>query len=144
MHQPPRLRAARPMAALALAAALLLPSAAPAAAADPLILSVGTDQKLETLNPWHSITVADYEIFQLQYELLVGFGQNLEPVPGFADKWESSADGMTHTFHIRDGMKWSDGEPATCEDARWTYQFVLDVGGLRGRLRRAPATSSRT
>ena len=25
---------------------------------------------------------------------------------------------MTHTFHIRDGMKWSDGEPATCEDAR--------------------------
>ena len=42
---------------------------------------------------------------------------------------------MTHTFHIRDGMTWSDGEPATCEDARWTYQLVLDsleteYGGL--------------
>ena len=46
---------------------------------------------------------------------------------GFADRWESSADKQTHTFHIREGMKWSDGEPATCEDARWTYQFVLDV-----------------
>jgi peptide/nickel transport system substrate-binding protein len=115
------------MAALALAAALLLPSAGPAAAADPLILKVGTDQKLDTLNPWQSITVADFEMYQLQYELLVGFGQNLEPVPGFADKWESSTDGMTHTFHIREGMKWSDGTPATCEDARWTYQFVLDV-----------------
>jgi len=127
MHQPRPLRAVRSLAALALAAGLLLPSAAPAAAADPLILRIGTDQKLETLNPWHSVTVADYEIFQLQYELLVSFGQDLAPAPGFADTWESSADAMTHTFHIRDGMKWSDGEPATCEDARWTYQFVLDV-----------------
>ena len=58
------------------------PRRIPAAAAEPLILRVGTDQKLETLNPWHSVTVADYEIFQLQYDLLVGFGQNLEPVPG--------------------------------------------------------------
>jgi peptide/nickel transport system substrate-binding protein len=92
-----------------------------------LVLKVGTDQKLETLNPWHSVTVADYEIFQVQYELLVSFGNDLSPAPGFADTWESSTDGMTHTFHIRSGMKWSDGEPATCEDARWTYQFVLDV-----------------
>ncbi|MCJ7711116.1 MAG: ABC transporter substrate-binding protein [Chloroflexi bacterium] len=127
MHQPARLRAARPFAALAMAAALLLPSAAPVVAADPLILRVGTDQKLETLNPWHAVTVADYEIFQIQYDLLVSFGQDLQPAPGFADTWESSPDAMTHTFHIREGMKWSDGEPATCEDARWTYQFVLDV-----------------
>jgi peptide/nickel transport system substrate-binding protein len=122
-----RAKGARPVAALLLTASVLLPSAIPATAADPLILRVGTGQKLATLNPWHSITVADYEIFQLQYEMLVSFGQNLEPVPGFADKWESSADKMTHTFHIREGMVWSDGEPATCEDARWTYQFVLDA-----------------
>jgi peptide/nickel transport system substrate-binding protein len=127
MHQPPRSRFVRPLAALALVAGLLAPAATPVAAADPLVLRVGTDQKLETLNPWHSVTVADYEVFQLQYEMLVGFGQNLEPAPGFADRWESSEDGMTHTFHIREGMTWSDGEPATCEDARWTYQFVLDV-----------------
>ena len=127
MHQPPRSRAVRSIAALALAAGLLLPAATPASAADPLILRVGTDQKLEILNPWQSITVADYEVFQLQYDLLVGFGQDLQPAPGFADKWESSADKMTHTFHIREGMVWSDGQPATCEDARWTYQFVLDV-----------------
>ena len=127
MPQAPSHRAVRSIAALALAAAMLLPAAAPVAAADPLILRIGTDQKLQTLNPWHSVTVADYEIFQIQYELLVGFGQDLGPAPGFADTWESSADAMTHTFHIREGMKWSDGEPATCEDARWTYQFVLDV-----------------
>ena len=96
-----RAKGARPVAALLLTASVLLPSALPATAAEPLILRVGTGQKLATLNPWHSITVADYEIFQLQYEMLVSFGQDLEPVPGFADKWESSADKMTHTFHIR-------------------------------------------
>ena len=127
MPQPQRARAVRRLAALGLALGLLAPAAIPAVAADPLILRVGTDQKLETLNPWHSVTVADYEIFQLQYDLLVSFGANLEPAPGFAESWESSTDGMTHTFKIRDGMTWSDGQPATCEDARWTYQFVLDV-----------------
>jgi peptide/nickel transport system substrate-binding protein len=127
MLQSPRQRHLRALAALALAAGLLVPAAAPAAAAGPLTLRVATDQKLETLNPWHSVTVADYEVFQIQYEMLVGFGINLEPVPGFADTWSASADKMTHTFHIRDGMKWSDGQPATCEDARWTYQLVLDA-----------------
>jgi peptide/nickel transport system substrate-binding protein len=117
----------RPLLAAAL---LIVPSlvfAGGARAQEPLILRAGTDQDLETLNPWHSITYADYEVFQLQYELLVSFGNNLEPVPGFAEGWSSSDDKMTHTFNIREGMRWSDGEPATCEDARWTYQFVIDV-----------------
>lgn len=127
MSQARRVRALRRLAALGFALGLLAPAAAPAAAADPLILRIGTDQKLETLNPWHSVTVADYEVFQLQYDLLVSFDINLEAAPGFAESWSSSADAMTHTFKIRQGMTWSDGEPATCEDARWTWQFVLDV-----------------
>ena len=72
----------------------------------------------------------DYEVFQVHYELLVGLRPDLEPAPGFADTWESSADEMTHTFHIRDGMKWSDGEPATCEDA------ALDLPARARRARR--------
>ena len=119
-------RLIRFIAAGALLSAGLVPSVANAGT-EPLILRVGTDQKLTVLNPWFSVTYADYEMFQLQYDLMVGFGNNLEAVPGFADEWETSADGLTHTFHIREGMLWSDGEPATCEDARWTYQFVLDV-----------------
>lgn len=121
-----RSRLARIIAAAALASAGLVPAAANAGV-DDLILRVGTDQELETLNPWNSYSYADYEIFQVQYELLVSFDVNLQPTPGFADTWESSTDSMTHTFHIRDGMKWSDGEPATCEDARWTFQLVLDA-----------------
>ena len=60
-----------------------------------MALRVGTDQDLGSLNPWHSVLVVDYEVFTLNYDLLVGFGQNLEPVPGFAETWTSSDDGMT-------------------------------------------------
>ncbi|HXG27132.1 MAG TPA: ABC transporter substrate-binding protein [Candidatus Binatia bacterium] len=119
-------RLGRFIALAALVAAGLVPGAANAGV-QPLVLNVGTDQDLTNLNPWQSITVADYEVFTIQYELLVSYDISLQPAPGFADEWSSSDDGMTHTFHIREGMRWSDGEPATCEDARWTYQFVLDV-----------------
>ena len=53
-----------------------------AAQASKLVLRVGTDQELEVLNPWHPTLVVDYEVFTLNYDLLVGFGQDLEPVAG--------------------------------------------------------------
>src|SRR3954465_8358279 len=86
------------LAALLLIAPWLLGPGGAQAQGD-LVLKVGTDQKLETLNPWQSITAADYEIFQIQYELLVGFDNNLKPAPAFADQWSDSTDQMTHTFH---------------------------------------------
>ena len=127
MRLPLRVRLVRVIGAGALVGATLLPAAAPIAAADPLVLRVGTDQTFQGMNPWTSIYVVDYEIFTLNYDLLVGFGQDLEPVPGFAESWSTSEDGLTTTFKIRPGMKWSDGEPATSEDARYTYQLVLDA-----------------
>ena len=104
-------RYVRLLAALGMAGVLLLPAlAVPARAADDkLVLNVGLTQEAEALNPYSIITVAGYEVFQLTYNLLVDFGPNLEPVPGFADKWERAADGKSWTFHIREGMKWSDG-----------------------------------
>jgi peptide/nickel transport system substrate-binding protein len=129
MRSPLHARAARSVAVLALVAGLLAPGTAPALGADagePLVLRAGTDQDLQVLNPWNSVVVADFEVFTLNYDLLVGFGQDLEPVPGFAESWTTSEDGLTWTFKIRPGMLWSDGEPATAEDARYTFQLVLD------------------
>jgi hypothetical protein len=100
---------ARFIALAALVGAGMFPASASAGVGGPLILRIGTDQKLETLNPWQSITVADYEIFQLQYELLMGYDINLQTAPGFAESFDTSVDKMTWTFHIRPGMKWSDG-----------------------------------
>ncbi len=122
-----RARTARVLAAGAIAAALVLPAGTPAAAADPVILRVGTTQDLDSLNPYATLLVVGYEAFQLNYNLLVDFGPDLEPIPGFADKWERAADGKSWTFHIRDGMKWSDGTPATSADACFSWQLALDA-----------------
>ena len=126
MRLPLRAKAARLLVAVGLALTTILPAASSAAAQEgDLILKTGTDQDLQVLNPFNSIVVADFEVFTLNYDLLVNFGPNVEPVPGFAESWEQ--DGTTWTFKIREGMKWSDGTPATSEDARWTFQTVLDA-----------------
>ena len=105
MRSPLRDRFARTLAALGLALAALLPAAGTAHAADILTLRVGTVESLDSLNPFETALNVGYEVFTLNYDLLVNFGPNNEPVPGFADKWTQSADQLSWTFHIRDGMK---------------------------------------
>ena len=122
-----RARAGRIAAAAMLALVALVPGALPAAGADPLILKVGTDQTFSGLNPWQSVYVLDYEVFTLNYDLLVGYDQNLGNAPGCAESWTTSPDGLTTTFKIRAGMKWSDGEPATSADAEYTYKLALEA-----------------
>jgi peptide/nickel transport system substrate-binding protein len=128
MRSTTRARMGRVLAAVGLLGAMLLPAASPTLAAKgDGILRVGTDQEFSGLNPWLATYVLDYEVFTLNYDLLVGYDQNLEYTAGFAESWETSADGKTTTFKIRPGMQWSDGEPATAEDAAFTYQLVLDA-----------------
>jgi peptide/nickel transport system substrate-binding protein len=110
-----------------LAAGLSAPAAAPVRAADPLVLRVGTTQDLDSLNPYATALVVGYEAFLLNYNLLVDFGPDLEPVPGFAESWTRAADGKSWTFKIRPGMTWSDGTPATADDACFSFQLALDA-----------------
>jgi peptide/nickel transport system substrate-binding protein len=123
MPQPPRLRAARAAIAAMFALTVLLPAAAPAAAADPVVLRVGTTQDLDSTNPWNTLLVVGYEAFQLTYNLLVEFDKDAHPAPGFADSWQRSADRVT--FHIRTGMKWSDGQPATSQDVCYSWGLAM-------------------
>lgn len=122
-------RLGRVLAMAGLIGALMLPAATSttSAANGDGILRVGTDQEFSGLNPWLATYVLDYEVFTLNYDLLVGYAQDLQFAEGFATSWSTSDDGKTTTFKIRPGMKWSDGQPATAEDARYTYQLVIDA-----------------
>jgi hypothetical protein len=51
--------------------------------------------------------------------------KTLEPEAGQAYRWEVSPDGRTYTFHLRPGLKWSDGTALTAEDFRWSWVRVL-------------------
>jgi peptide/nickel transport system substrate-binding protein len=49
-----------------------------------------------------------------------------EPEPALAKSWESSEDQLTWTFHLRQGLLWSDGKPFTSDDVLFTMQIVND------------------
>jgi peptide/nickel transport system substrate-binding protein len=123
MDQRPRLTTMRLVAATALGLSLLLPAAAPVAAADPVVLTVGTTQDMDSTNPFNTMLVSGYEAFQLTYDLLTNFELDTSPGPGFADSWERSPDKVT--YHIRDGMKWSDGTPATSKDVCYSWGLAM-------------------
>jgi peptide/nickel transport system substrate-binding protein len=46
--------------------------------------------------------------------------------PWLAERWESSADGLTHTLHLRPGVTWSDGAPFTSADVLFSLAAVFD------------------
>ena len=46
--------------------------------------------------------------------------RTLEPRPGQAYRWETSADGLAYTFHLRPGLLWADGTPLTSRDFLWS------------------------
>ncbi len=55
---------------------------------------------------------------------------DLHPVPGVAERWEVSPDGITYTFHLRQDAKWSNGEPVTSQDfvASWRRILTPELG----------------
>jgi peptide/nickel transport system substrate-binding protein len=60
-------------------------------------------------------------------------------VPDLAKSWEISDDSLVITFHLREGLKWSDGEPITADDVVFTYNDLLlnldvDTNGRDGQL----------
>ena len=49
----------------------------------------------------------------------------LEYIPNMADSYTVSDDGLVYTFKLREGMQWSDGQPITANDYKWTYDQVI-------------------
>ena len=123
-----RVRTARALGAIALLMAILLPAAAaPAGAANDKVLNLGVLQSLDSMNPYGTALVVGYEVFELNFQQMVGFGSDLEPVPDFASSFERAADKHSWTFKFRPDMKWWDGQPATSADACFSWQLALDA-----------------
>ena len=59
------------------------------------------------------------------FEGLVTYDSTGSIVPGCAERWDISDDGTVYTFHLRDGLKWSDGSPLTASDFVYSFQRVL-------------------
>ncbi len=51
-----------------------------------------------------------------------------EIIPGMAESWTISPDGLTYTFHLRPEIKWSNGDPVTAYDFLNSWERVLNPG----------------
>jgi peptide/nickel transport system substrate-binding protein len=103
-------------------------SPAPSAANDKVILKVGWSPDPDNLNPFVGIQQSSYELWHLSYDFLTNYGdQYLETQPGLAESWTRSADNLTWTFKIRQGVMWSDGQPLTARDIAFTYNWELKL-----------------
>ncbi len=66
------------------------------------------------------------QVLALMYEGLIGVDQTTsEIIPALAESWETSEDGQTITYTLREGLKWSDGEPLTVDDVVFTYNDLI-------------------
>ena len=87
------------------------------------VLHVANAAEPETLDPHIFTGVPENNISMALFEGLVSaHPETLEPIPGTAESWEISEDGLTYTFKIRKNAKWSDGTPITAEDYVWSWQ----------------------
>ncbi len=86
--------------------------------------SLGYD--IVDLDP-HIVTgIAEGEVLRALFEGLIAEDPvDLHPVPGVAERWDVSPDGLVYTFHLRAGAEWSNGTPLTAADFVTSYQRIL-------------------
>lgn len=83
-------------------------------------------QKPVQFNPLAPGQGAEQLTMSLVYNGLFNVGPDFEPVPRLAETWDVSDDATTYTFHLRDGLTWSDGEPLTADDVVFTYNLFAN------------------
>jgi peptide/nickel transport system substrate-binding protein len=104
----------RAVLALAFCAAAFLPGMRQAAAESLLRVVMHSDLKI--LDPvWTTAYITRNHGYMI-YDTLFAMNAQQEPQPQMVEKWEVSADKLTYTFTLRDGLKWHDGAPVTSED----------------------------
>jgi peptide/nickel transport system substrate-binding protein len=108
-----------------------LASSSSPAPAGKVVLKLGMTNIPDNLNPFVGQLSSCYEIWSLNYDLMVGFSAGDYGHPqgaaatGLADSWKISDGGKIWTFHIRSGVKWQDGVPLTAHDVAFTYNYVM-------------------
>lgn len=138
-----------------LAALLLLPACEHDSGSDArpkpvTVIYRGNGGDPGSLDPGLAEDVHAFNILADLYEGLVTTAADGTLVPGVAERWSVSADGLTYTFHLRTDARWSDGTPVTAMDfvsayervtatsSTATFSFLLDP--VRDYVAVAPST----
>ena len=113
-------------------ATALAGTSSPSPSASKVTLRIGWTTEPDNLNPFIGWQNPTYEIWSINYDFLFGFGLNAsEPTLDLAREFPTqenggiSADGKVWTIKLRQGVKWSDGQPLTADDVAFTYNYIV-------------------
>jgi peptide/nickel transport system substrate-binding protein len=96
-----------------------------ATSAKKVTFTVGITQDIDSLNPFSGYLASSYEIYSLNYTRLTDYGlKDFSATPSLATSWESTPDGLTWTYHLKAGTKFSDGTPLTAKDVVYSFDRV--------------------
>ncbi len=114
---------ARRLIALALVALLGVALAQPKYGGT-LIAGMQTDPV--GLDPHITNATSTRNMLENVYDTLVMFDSSLQIVPGLAESWDVSDDGLTWTFHLREGVTFHDGDPLQASDVAFSINRIKD------------------
>src|SRR5258708_36919170 len=102
------------------AGAFALPRWAAAQAKPGTLISAQTTEAIG-LDPQLVPALSRSRRSPLTYNQLVRFDPDMTPTPELAESWETSKDGLTWTFKLRQGVKFHDGQEVTSADVKFTF-----------------------
>ena len=89
-------------------------------------LHIGNPGEPETMDPHKYNLRLEETLLNDLFLGLTTFDAQGNIVPGAAESWQTSADGLVWTFTLRPGLKWSDGQPLTAADFEYSFRRLLD------------------
>ena len=90
-------------------------------------LLLGNGAEPADLDPHIAVSYTDYNILIALFEGLTVIDEASSlPIPGAAERWDISPDGLTYTFHLRPDGVWSNGDPVTAHDFVFSIERILN------------------
>ncbi len=83
-------------------------------------------QEADTLDPQKTNMIAAANVLQFLGAALVNLDADAKVVPWLAKSWDVSEDGLVWTFHLRDDVKFTNGDPLTAKDFEFTYKRAMN------------------
>lgn len=90
------------------------------------VLKVGLQADPAELDPHKTSLTAAWHVIEHVYNTLVATAPSLEPVPSLAERWDISEDGVTYTFHLRQGVMFHNGREMVADDVKYSYERILN------------------
>lgn len=95
----------------------------------PSTVRINIGSEPDSLDPWQSAATDTEAIMHNVFDGLLLYNPKGEIIPGLAEKWEISEDGLTYTFYLRKDVLFHNGQKFTSADVKYTYENLSGMNG---------------